>query len=336
MHHGKHKAVNGLIVVAATLLMYSGVASAIDSAPAISQKQKTQFSFSDKKPGSGDKRFYALSGDGEASPKQGSKTASDDTENAVPNTKLPKPTSTGGEIDLPSAVADEDLGGQQVFPEITMQVNLSSSDVNRVTCKSDIRDVVYSQEKGLKVKYSGKNAFLKFLVAKQDDTVKYAKDPVEVFIICGENTYNMIAIPKRIPSQTVRLDSGKADRIQKNASIFSGQPFEKKLTSLIKSAYMEETPESYKVDIKQEEIKAFKDLEVFLRKVIQVEGEGFFLKEYLVTDKNLSAIELSEKSFLTRMFAKRPLAIVVEKPRLKKGESTRVFIVESTGEANVE
>jgi len=49
-----------------------------------------------------------------------------------------------------------------VLPDAPAAVPLSASDVNRVTCANGkITDVIYSQEKGLSVKYSGKDAFIK-------------------------------------------------------------------------------------------------------------------------------------------------------------------------------
>ena len=48
---------------------------------------------------------------------------------------------------------------QKVSPEITTQVRLSNSDINRVICPVDIKDVIYSEEKGLAVNLSGKNAY---------------------------------------------------------------------------------------------------------------------------------------------------------------------------------
>ena len=45
---------------------------------------------------------------------------------------------------------------QKVSPEITTQVRLSNSDINRVICPVDIKDVIYSEEKGLAVNSPGR------------------------------------------------------------------------------------------------------------------------------------------------------------------------------------
>ena len=55
-------------------------------------------------------------------------------------------------------------------------MRLSNSDINRVICPVDIKDVIYSEEKGLTVNLSGKNAFVKFLVVKKDGKEMYSID----------------------------------------------------------------------------------------------------------------------------------------------------------------
>ena len=80
---------------------------------------------------------------------------------------------------------------QKVSPEITTQVRLSNSDINRVICPVDIKDVIYSEEKGLAVNLSGKNAFVKFLVVKKDGKEMYSMTPSELYFVCdGAGLYD--------------------------------------------------------------------------------------------------------------------------------------------------
>lgn len=117
-----------------------------------------------------------------------------------------------------------------VLPEVTTQVDMSSSDINRIVCPVDIKDVIFSKEKGLSVKIAGRGAFVKFLITKKEDKEIYSNTPSELFVICGNDVYSLIVIPKRIPSQTIRLSSGKLEKIKKNISLMEGLPFEKKVT----------------------------------------------------------------------------------------------------------
>jgi len=56
-----------------------------------------------------------------------------------------------------------------VLPEVTTQTEMSSSDINRIVCQTDIKDVIFSKEKGVSVKISGRDAFVKFLITKKED-----------------------------------------------------------------------------------------------------------------------------------------------------------------------
>jgi len=55
-----------------------------------------------------------------------------------------------------------------------------------------------SKEKGVIVKISGKNAFIKFVVVKKGEMVTYSETPTEMFVICGDSMFNLIAMPGRL------------------------------------------------------------------------------------------------------------------------------------------
>lgn len=240
------------------------------------------------------------------------------------------------DLALPQASQDG-VGEQSVLPEIQMKAMLSASDVNRLVCGTDIKDVTFSKEKGVMVKYSGKNAFVKFAVTKQGEKTLYAVNPVELFVICGESVFNIIAIPKRIPSQTVRLNSGKLEKIQKNHDLHTGQTFEKKLLDVIKYAYTDELPESYSITHKSVEMKSFRDATCVLKRDIAIDGEGLVVHEYYMTPKeNIESLVFSEKDFLKKEFANRPVAVSADKLQLRKGEVARVFVVDAKEADRVE
>ena len=263
-------------------------------------------------------------------------------ETGTPDKAIPKHRGAGAEVkDAATKVAHDEIvaplvpeddqysGQHQAFPEIQMQAFVSTSDVNRIVCNDEIRDVVFSKDKGIKVKNKGKNLFVRFVYAKgSSGKPLYAKNPVEMFIVCGDNTFNLILTPKGIPAQTIRLDSGKAEKIRKNTSLFLGMPFEKKITSLIKSVYKDELPESFLVVKTDSEAKVYADIKTIIRRTVAVEGEGVLLTELVVIP--VKDVELNEKMFNRVEFAKRPVAIAIERLRAKAGVPLRVFIVEKT------
>ena len=222
-------------------------------------------------------------------------------------------------------------GSVTVMPEVAQPVELSSSDVNRITCQGEIKDVVYSREKGITVKFSGRDAFVKFRTGLKDGKTTYSTTPSEIFVVCGDNVYSLIALPKRIPARSIRLSPGKTENIRKNRSLFGALPFEKKVLSAIRSLYTEEIPESFTVSTPNKRIDLFRDLDIVLARVAVVEGEGIQVKEYRGTlaggDKD--RIELGEKDFLRNEISTDPIAVSLDRLVLKKGEILRAFVVES-------
>jgi conjugal transfer pilus assembly protein TraK len=216
-----------------------------------------------------------------------------------------------------------------VLPETTTTVRLSSSDMNRIACPVDIGEALTSTEKGLGIKITGKDAFVKFRVIKKGDTFTYATTPTELYIVCGGETYSMIAFPQRIPSQTIRLASGTGKKIRENRSLYEGLPFEKMVLKAIRDVYTENMPESYNVSSSGRRFSSYRELLITLRRIVDIEGEGFRVKEYEVSLRDGSTeFRMNEKMFLRTELAENPVALSLERHILRPGDRTRVFVVE--------
>ena len=151
-------------------------------------------------------------------------------------------------------------------PEVATKIRLSSSDLNRISCSSEIKDALTSTEKGVVIKITGKDAFVKFKVTKRGDKLVYSTTPTELYVVCGDETYSMVAVPQRVPSQTIRLSSGKGRKIKDNAALYTGLPFEKMMLKAIQDVYTEQIPDSYTVLRTDKHIDTFKEVRVFQRK----------------------------------------------------------------------
>lgn len=216
-----------------------------------------------------------------------------------------------------------------ILPEVATKVRLSNTDVNRLVCPEGIKDVVFSQEKGVKVKISDGNAFIKFQVIKKGAEMIYTEVPSEFYVVCGGDVYSLIGMPQRIPAQTVGLSSGKKQKVQQNLAIFSGMPLEKKVLTLIRQTFTDQIPESYLIRTVGRQMDHFPALWMSLKREIVVEGEGLAVREYLVSLKDgMEQARLSEEKFLRSELTNRPLAIAVDELLLRKGAQARVFIVE--------
>lgn len=220
-----------------------------------------------------------------------------------------------------------------VLPEATTSVRLSSSDMNRISCPSDIREALTSTEKGLTIKITGKDAFVKFRVTKKGDKFAYSATPTELYVVCGDETFSMIVYPQRIPSQTIRLTSGIERKIKENLSLYSGLPFEKKLLKAIRDVYTENIPDSYSVSRKEKRFSSYREILLTLKRTVDIEGEGLRIKEYEASLRGETLeFKMNEKMLLRTELAENPVAISLERHILRTGETSRVFLVEQRAE----
>ncbi len=223
-----------------------------------------------------------------------------------------------------------------VPPETPTKVVMSNTDVNRIVAPSYIKDVVFSKEKGVIVKFTNNNAFVKFLIKKNPDgTVEYTSTPSELYVVTEDTVYTIIAIPKRVPARTIRLMGSDLKRIQINRAMFEQLPYERRIVKLIRSVYMDKIPGSWTVENTNENYNdVINFLNIRLIRTVKVEGEGLKLKEYLVQikpDSSLKKVELSEKLFLKPQLAKGLLAVSLSDLSLKKGDTAVLFMVERMG-----
>lgn len=227
---------------------------------------------------------------------------------------------------------DSSDAGKTILPETVSHVYLSNSDVNRFVCHTDIKDIVYSKEKGITVRIADRNAFVKFQVLKTEDKREYAAEPAEFFIVCGEEVFNIVAVPKHIPSQTIRLGTDKGETIKKNTSLYQGLPFEKKVIDMIKRVYGESIPDSFTVSIENRKIASLAGLDIVLRRSVTIDGEGLRVKEFYVTAKEGRAT-LKEIDFLKNEFAIKAVAVSIDNLHPTTVDPARVFIVEQVTES---
>jgi conjugal transfer pilus assembly protein TraK len=255
---------------------------------------------------------------------------------AVDEPRIPPPPPKATSAAQVTTPAGQELHGpfpaelqvRTVIPEVSTAVTLSNSDINRITCREEIKDVVFSREKGLSVKTVGKDAFVKFLITRKDEKEIYSSTPSELFVVCGENVYNLIALPKRVPSQTVRLSPG-AEKIRENRRLYGDLPFEKKLLAVIRSVYTNEIPDGFTTSIMNAAPALFRDLEVRLVRTHRVEGEGLLVKEFLLTSKKPGeTLKITEKDFLRPAITAKPVAIALDRHELQQGDTGRLIVVE--------
>lgn len=221
-----------------------------------------------------------------------------------------------------------------ILPEIVTKIDLSNRDINRITCMGgrEVKDVIYSQEKGIVKQISGSNAYIKFLIKQEDAEKKYRVESAEIYVLCGSEStnYTMIATPKNIAAQHVQLANALDERVKQNQSLFSEVVFEKKILMIMKQGYLAEFPSSYAVTRANKKIPSgLNGVTATLSTIATVEGEGLRLKIInLEIDDGSDEIKVEEKNFIKKGMADNPVAIALDHQSVKKRRITRLFILE--------
>lgn len=220
-----------------------------------------------------------------------------------------------------------------IAPEKVTPVALSNRDVNRLVCsEGTINDVVYSSEKGISVKTQGDNAFVKFLIKNTSGEGQYVTVRSELYVVCSGSVYTLMAEPKDIPGQTIRLSSGTKNRLKANIDRFGSLPEEKRALEMTRLVYLDEIPESFAVtDLDAEDAQAFAGLPIHLKKkrIVRMDGMGLKLTEYQVLSSEM--VQLSEADFMEVALGENIFAITIEPKALGPGQAARLLIVQKEG-----
>ncbi|HHL35516.1 MAG TPA: hypothetical protein ENJ30_14250 [Desulfobulbaceae bacterium] len=217
---------------------------------------------------------------------------------------------------------------EMILPEVSTEVAVSNHDINRIVCPGQMNDLIFSKEKGLIGHFSGNSAFIKFKVEDDGGEYTYASEPCELFAVCDNVVYSLIVIPKDIPSVTRRLASPKGKSFKKNIAHYKNMPLEKQALQIIREAYNESYPTSYRIAESKKEVPLSPNFTTTLVQAVDVDGVGLRMKKFQVTSRAIKRIQVEEQDFLSPAVSDSILAVAVEDHSLKPGESTRVFVVE--------
>jgi len=208
-------------------------------------------------------------------------------------------------------------------------VKVSLTDMTRIVCPDEITTYAYSKEKLIEVFKSGNSLYIKFLPIKEwnpkegKEEIVYRDYPRDLFVECGGQTFSLVLLPEKgLPPQEIYLQLPYKG-IKKEAQKFERSfPYEETLMKLIKYAYKDKIPPGYEVKFVGKPYKEFKELSLYLNK--EYIGDQFKVAEFVITAKK--DLTLYEGMFVP--FIPNALAIAIEKPILKQGEMTRLFVVE--------
>jgi len=127
----------------------------------------------------------------------------------------------------------------------------------------------------------------------------------------------------------VRLARGKRDAVKRNTEMFGSVPFEKKIMTVLKAVFTDTIPDSFSVAVVNRPFNVFQQIDLVLKRIIAVEGEGIKVKEYIAQAK--TGVYLREKNFLRPDLTTNTVAVSLGALNLKKDETSRILIVEQGG-----
>jgi conjugal transfer pilus assembly protein TraK len=217
-----------------------------------------------------------------------------------------------------------------IHAEIPTAVQLSNRDINRIVCPGQMNDLIFSQEKGMTGHFSGGNGFVKFKIEKIGDEIIYADSQSELFVICNKAVYTLLVTPADISSVTLSLASPKGNSFKENIAHYKNLPLEKQALQLIREAYQDSYPASYRVSESKTKkiIPLSADMEVQLLKEVAVDGVGLRLKQFQIKSLAAEQIRIDEEMFLASAISGSILAVGIEKHILEPLQATRLFVVD--------
>lgn len=236
-------------------------------------------------------------------------------------------------VTLSSLSAFADL----IKPELPATVELSARDTNRFVCtQGPINDVFYSEEKGIKLVIDGNNAYVKFLVKNNGIRNEYISIESEFFVTCAGETYTIIAKPNaQLSAKTYRLGNSYQQRVKHLTNVFGPMTIEERAIKATEMVYRGDEDVLRKIGA-QDHFRFWRTdiipgAIVSNHETYEVDGFGLRVKEFRV-EAQRDIESLQEVQFLNSILSDRILAITVIPHMLKKGEISRVFIVEKESE----
>ncbi|WP_042857957.1 type-F conjugative transfer system secretin TraK [Dickeya sp. NCPPB 3274] len=229
---------------------------------------------------------------------------------------------------------------QRVLPETSTTVTLSNRDANRLVCESgEAVSPVWSTEKPVDVKIGAdhKSFYVKFKILRGDSGTVYYSEPTELYLTCGNSTFELVINPKYEDRKKVLLGSATANNIKENQKVFSGLALEEAALQLTVTVLKDATesgpglPDTFAQKKFSDGWTRLSSVPVEFSKVREISVEGVGLRATQYSIRALRAVTLDEKMFLSTYFGRNIFAMTLESLALAAGETSALVVIEREG-----
>ncbi|WP_270983110.1 TraK domain-containing protein [Campylobacter helveticus] len=204
-----------------------------------------------------------------------------------------------------------------------ININVSNSSVNRIVLPAQILDVVYSKEKGIDIKISDNQAFIKFLPIQKEKvrvTGKNQVEPIgepeivydkagnsEVFFVTASKTYSFSLNPKDMEAETIIINDFSASK-EEILKYESDDSYMKTMAKITESILKGGTPQGYKT--KKIDKVLSKNSTLITKELMNYDGVLYRATLLEVENKTDKAIVLDSKDYI-RIAKESPKAISI-------------------------
>lgn len=193
-----------------------------------------------------------------------------------------------------------------------INVNVSNSSVNRIVLPSQILDVAYSKEKGIDIKISNNQAFVKFLPIQKEQVKNVSKDQYEsvgepeiiydkaksseVFFVTADRTYSFVLNPKDIEAETIIVNDFSVSKGE-ILKYESDDPYMSTMAKITENILKGGTPQGYKAK-KIDKILSSNEILV-IKELMNYDGVLYKATLLEVENKTDKALRLDAKDYIS-------------------------------------
>lgn len=202
------------------------------------------------------------------------------------------------------------------YPERKNYIRISKTDVNRFVCENgDVTGTIFSEDKGIEVKKSGRNAFLRI----RPDSFAF-EHPFEFYVMCDEELYTFIIEGEWISASRIVLKDG-GRKVEEALDFFKGKDRELNVVEVVRKSWNDKWEEGWREIPRFRTVKQTKDCKTVWYKTVET-GTPWVLEMFIVEGLG-QPVKLKEEDFLDGDV----IAVSCLDPLVARGRMGKVVVI---------